>query len=329
MNAIAETRHPVAAPHATHKLKLLIRREYWENKGGFVWAPAIVGIIATIFVLIGEVIVTVLRYTHAGKMTDDIDSAQASQVLGGIADATLLGGIGLAMAVVSFVVFFYTLGSLYDDRRDRSILFWKSMPISDTEMVLSKLAWSVLLAPLAAMAVGLITGLVFWLLVGLAAVVNGVPGTSGLLVHSHPFRIVGGILLALPAQMLWSLPTVGWLMLCSAWSRRLPFLVSVSPILAGALLSFLDLFPGIDTPHKAIWYTIYRGLVSAVPGSWIPTIDMTVGDLDGPHKIPGLIVQAISEHWQIYTHADIWIGAVIGVAMIFGAIRLRRWREEG
>lgn len=329
MNAVAETRvhAPVAAPHATHKLKLLIRREFWENKGGFLWAPAIVGGIATVFALIAAIAGTVLGRRHV-QFGEGEDITEVAKVTGAIGDGALLGGIGLAMAVLAFVVFFYTLGSLYDDRRDRSILFWKSMPISDTQIVLSKAAWALLLAPLVALAIGVATGIAFWVIAGLTTTVNGMPGAGGIFVNSHPFRIIANILISLPVQILWSLPAVGWLMLCSAWSRRVPFLwATMGPILFCTMISFMGIFPQVDIPHDKLWYTVvYRGLLSVVPGSWIPTISDTV-NLHGPENLPQFLGTGWS--WQVLAHADVWIGAVAGLAMIYGAIRLRRWREEG
>jgi ABC-2 type transport system permease protein len=332
MNTTAETHMhaPVAAPHSTHKLKLLIRREFWENKGGFVWAPVITGGIATVFATLAAVAGTVIGHKHGMHINADSDLSDAARVAGAVGDGALLAGIGLAMAVLAFVVFFYSLGSLYDDRRDRSILFWKSMPVSDTQMVLSKAAWALLLAPLFALGVGIATGLVFWVLTLLTSTVNGLGGAGGgILVHSHPFRIIGSILFALPVQMLWSLPAVGWLMLCSAWSRRVPFLwATMVPILLCTMISFMGIFPQVEIPHDKLWYTVvYRGLLSVVPGSWIPTLNVNVDNFHGPENLPDVLHLGTS--WQVLTHADVWIGAILGVAMIYGAIRLRRWREEG
>ena len=199
-----------------------------------------------------------------------------------------MGGIGLAMVVLAFVVFFYSLGSLYDDRRDRSILFWKSMPVSDTADGAVEGGLGAGAAPLVALGIGLAIGLVVWVIAVLTTTVNGLPGASGILVHSHPFRIIGNVLLALPVQMLWSLPAVGWLMLCSAWSRRVPFLWAVMvPILACAMISFMDIFPGVEIPHDKLWYTVvYRGLLSVVPGSWIPTIADELARVQGPRGPP-------------------------------------------
>ena len=329
MNAIADTRHSVAAPHATHKLKLLLRREYWEHKGGFLWAPLLAGGIASLFATIAAVAGTIIGQKHGVHFGQDAP-AEAARVAGAVGDGALMAGIGLSMAVLAFVVFFYSLGSLYDDRRDRSILFWKSMPVSDAQMVLSKAAWALVLAPLIALAIGIVTGLFFWLIAVLTTSINGLPGSMGILTNSHPFRVVGNILAALPVQMLWSLPAVGWLMLCSAWSRRVPFLwATMLPILTCAMISFTGIFPGVEIPHDKLWYTVvFRGLLSVVPGSWIPTVEFDgLSHAQDASDVVHAMSPAVS--WQVLGHADVWVGAVIGAAMIYAAIRLRRWREEG
>ena len=125
-------------------MKWLVKREFWENKGGFFWAPIIVGCIATLFAIVAATVGAIVGRNHAMDMHNDNDPVETARVLGAIGDFALSGGIGLTLAVLAFVVFFYALGSLYDDRRDRSILFWKSMPISDEQMVLSKAAWALM-----------------------------------------------------------------------------------------------------------------------------------------------------------------------------------------
>ena len=57
--------------------------------------------------------------------------------------------------MLGFVVFFYCLGSLYDERKDRSVLFWKSLPVSDRDTVLSKALSALVVAPTLAIAVGI------------------------------------------------------------------------------------------------------------------------------------------------------------------------------
>ena len=334
MNALtASTASPA---HGTARFKWLLQREYWENRGGFFWAPLITGAIIVGLNLILAVIGSIAARRSMGSsgfvFDDDTDAHQIGQALGAMGDGMLLGGVIVACVVLAFVVFFYALGSLYDDRRDRSVLFWKSLPVSDTHMVLSKLAWALVLAPLLAIGIGILIGVAMWLISALTITVNGLPAGGAMFTHSHPLRVIGGVISSLPVYMMWSLPAVGWLMFCSAWARSKPFLWAVLvPVLACVIVSMTDILPGLDIRHDLVWYTVvYRGLLSVVPGAWFPTLE---GGAANPHteiNTPDELANAIdlTRSWHAFATADLWIGAAIGVALIVGAIHLRRWRES-
>ena len=335
MNAITTSPAKAPVPHATAKFKWLLRREYWENRGGFFWGPVIAGAIIVGLNLILAVIGSIAARRSMGSsgfVFDNADTHEVGQALGAMGDGMLVGGVIVACIVLAFVVFFYALGCLYDDRRDRSILFWKSLPVSDSQMVLSKLAWALVLAPVLAVAIGLLIGLALWLISALTITVNGVPAAHAVFTQSHPLRIIGGVLACLPVYMAWALPTIGWLMFCSAAARSKPFLWAVLvPVLACVVISMTTILPGVDIAHDRVWYTLaYRGLLSAVPGAWFPTISGVVdtsGAINTPDDLAGAINLARS--WQAFASADLWIGAVVGIALIAAAIRLRRWRDEG
>ena len=334
MNAIPASPAKAPVPHATAKFKWLLRREYWENRGGFFWGPVIAGAIIVGLNLILAVIGSIAARRSMGSsgfVFDHADTHEVGQALGAMGDGMLVGGVIVACIVLAFVVFFYALGCLYDDRRDRSILFWKSLPVSDGQMVLSKLAWALVLAPVLAVAIGLLIGLALWLISALTITVNGVPAAHAVFTQSHPLRIIGGVLACLPVYMAWALPTIGWLMFCSAAARSKPFLWAVLvPVLACVVISMTTILPGVAIAHDRVWYTLaYRGLFSAVPGAWFPTISGVVdtsGTINTPDDLAGAINLARS--WQAFASADLWIGAVVGIALIAAAIRLRRWRDE-
>ena len=325
MNAVT------SSSKSTGTFKWLLKREFWENRGGFLWAPVITGGIFTFLYLLLAVIGSISG--REALQTDGIleTPEKVQQAIGLFGDLTLLTGISLAAVVLAFVVFFYSLGALYDDRRDRSILFWKSLPLSDTQMVLSKAAWALLLAPVLALAVGVVIGVAMWVISALTLTVNGLPAASSLFTHSHPFRIIGGVLASLPVYIIWALPTVGWLMFCSAWARSKPFLWAVLlPVLACVIVSMTDILPGIKIPHDVLWYTIaYRGLLSVVPGTWYAAVDQSdifsSNGVDSLEELAGAL--NLTSSWHAFASADIWIGAAIGIALIFAAIRLRRYRD--
>ena len=335
MNAITTSPAKAPVPHATARFKWLLRREYWENRGGFFWGPVIAGAIIVGLNLILAVIGSIAARRSMGSsgfVFDNADTHEVGQALGAMGDGMLVGGVIVACIVLAFVVFFYALGCLYDDRRDRSILFWKSLPVSDSQMVLSKLAWALVLAPVLAVAIGLLIGLALWLISALTITVNGVPAAHAVFTQSHPLRIIGGVLACLPVYMAWALPTIGWLMFCSAAARSKPFLWAVLvPVLACVVISMMTILPGVDIAHDKVWYTVvYRGLLSVIPGGWYPVVGGVAGEsahIGTPDDLAGAI--DLTRSWHVFATADLWIGAVVGVAFIAAAIRLRRWRDEG
>jgi ABC-2 type transport system permease protein len=165
MNAAIQPRASAAVPHATHRLRLLLRREFWEHKGGFFWAPAVAGGIFVLLSLMGIIVGLVAARkipdgatinTDSGSfqvngmnlamLTDNV-SAEDLREIGNAIDVSLFMAASWPLIVLAFVVFFYCLGSLYDERKDRSVLFWKSLPVSDAETVLSKVLSATLCWP--------------------------------------------------------------------------------------------------------------------------------------------------------------------------------------
>ena len=322
--------------HKTNTFKWLLKREFWENRGGFLWAPLITGAIVSFLTAVMAVIGLVQVKRHGEGMQFNIggDMAEHARQIGGIGDTALLIGISLTTLVLAFVVFFYALGCLYDDRRDRSVLFWKSLPASDLQIVLSKATWALLLAPIVSIVAGILIGVVLWIIAGASLAAAGVPGASAVFTHAHPIKVVGNQLTMVPAYLLWALPAVGWLMLCSAWARSKPFLWAVLlPILACVMVSMAGVLPGMHIDYGKVWYTlVYRGLLSVVPTAWLPASSAfkanmnNVGnsDIQGPADLMHLMnVSSL----DVLASPDLWIGAVIGAAFIALAIYLRRWGE--
>ena len=159
--------------HPTRKFPLLLRREFWEHKGGFLWAPLVAGGIFVLLSLMGFGVGEMAARRATGNfdvgdrqvqingidldaITSQMDPGQM-QHLGQGVDLSLLMASAWPLIALAFVVFFYCLGALYDDRKDRSVLFWKSLPLSDTQTVLSKAASALLVAPVIATLAALAT----------------------------------------------------------------------------------------------------------------------------------------------------------------------------
>src|SRR5690606_30056080 len=173
MNAVDTSTVPAPAggthsSHPTSRFRLLLRREYWEHKGGFLWAPLIAGGISLALAVMAAIVGVVMLNRAAaagdiqingvdlGMLTREMSPSDAEQLALGL-DWSLIMSSAWPFIVLTFVVFFYCLGALYDDRKDRSVLFWKSLPISDAQTVLSKVASAVVVAPVLAVLTAVVT----------------------------------------------------------------------------------------------------------------------------------------------------------------------------
>lgn len=212
----------------------------------------------------------------------------------------------LFMLVLLVVTINYLLGSLYNDRKDKSILFWKSLPVSEWQEVLSKLAVAIVAAPLVFLAVSIVTQ-VFQVLLAMVLVwrMDGAPAELVLdRVEFVPLFInqMGAMLV----WVLWTLPVYAWFMLASAAAKRSPFLLAVSiPI-------------GIVIAERVLFGTTW--FLQAV-GNHLPHI---AEDSDA-HSL-GLY--RVGPVWSALDYVGMVLGAIVATAFLAGAAWLRRHRFE-
>lgn len=314
----------------------LVRREYWESRKGFLWAPFWTGaanlILIVLALLAGEV--TANRFGSHVSIGISLDrllqSASANDLaqIGQGMDAALLAFAFIISVVLTFVVFFYLLGALYDDRRDRSVLFWKSLPISDTATVLSKVVSAILVAPLIAIVVILAAFLGAMVIASLWLLIHGANPLILLWSHGEPFGVWLRLLATIPINAIWALPTVGWLLFWSAAARGKPFLWALLiPVVFGVLNGWVGLLglPHIDA--ATYWGQIAgRLLLSVIPVSWLrPTAQDFSAHIHGASDLAQI-------SYPVMGHAllmpQMWIGAAVGIILIAAAIWFRRWRDD-
>ncbi len=326
--------------------KWLLKREFWEHRGGFFWAPVVAGIIflvlSSMAIVAGE---SVRRNVDDGgehmtmngvelsKLTETLSPKEQMELAGGLDLGTLMAG-SWPFLVLAFVVFFYCLGALYDDRKDRSILFWKSLPISDARTVGSKLASALVVAPLIATAAAIVTSIGFLVLLSVYAAYHGGNPLHLIWGPASPLTVAFHLVAALPVYAVWALPTVGWLLLVSAWAKGKPFLWALLvPVFAGVLVTWFDVMEMVGLKAEWFWqHVVARVLLGTVPGMdlvFLAANDPAMQNFnpDGPADI--MQIFSAQHAWTAFTHAEMWVGAAAGVAMIFGAIWFRKVRDEG
>ena len=289
---------PAEIPEA-RRLYWALRRELWENRSVYI-APAA---IAALF-LFGFLISTI----HLpGKMRAALalDPARQHEL---IAQPYLLAA-GLMMLTTFVVGVFYCHDALYGERRDRSILFWKSLPVSDLTTVLSKAITPVVILPLVTFAITVAIQLIM-LLVSTAVLLGSDLSVTTLWAHASLFQTWLILLYhLLTVHGLWYAPIYGWLLLVSAWARRAPFLWAVLPLLAIGAVEKI----AFDTSHFGTM------LANRMLGGGAGADDFMTGYLSMDplmHFSPGEFLKS----------PGLWTGLAVAAAFLAAAVRLRRYR---
>jgi ABC-2 type transport system permease protein len=272
-----------------------IRRELWENRSIYI-APLAV---AAMF-LFGFVINMVTLRHRIGASS--IDPTQEHDLLATRYElaAALIMGTALIVGI------FYTLDALYGERRDRSILFWKSLPVSDITTVLSKLAIPIVILPLLSFAITVATQFIMLLLSSAILAGSGV-NIAALWREASFFQVSFGLLYhLLTVHGLWYVPLYGWLLLVSAWAPRAPFIWAFLPpfVICGL--------------EKIAFNTSYclTMLLYRLTGP---------GDAMAPHIAPNdFMAMLIPDHF--FSTPGLWTGLAVCAIFLFAAVRLRRYR---
>jgi ABC-2 type transport system permease protein len=209
---------PQGAALAARSMYWSIRREIWENRSIYI-AP----LAAAAVFLFGFVINMASMRRHLGASLLDAAQPRDLLVMRYELSASLIMGTALIVGV------FYSLDALYGERRDRSILFWKSLPVSDLTTVLSKLAIPIVILPLLSFAITLVTQFLMLAMGSVILLGSGV-NIAALWTEVSFFRVSFALLYhLLTVHGLYYAPIYGWLLMVSAWAPRAPFLWAFLP----------------------------------------------------------------------------------------------------
>jgi len=283
----------------------LIRREFWENRA--IWMiPAMLGAALILAALFGRVDVEIV--------SSDRHRVNAEMVL---------IGFGVVFyAVMSLYSTWYLLDCLYADRRDRSVLFWKSLPISDTTTVLSKLFIALIAIPLVCFAAVDLASVLVAFIVSLR--------TRGFLDSAlwQPEMWLALQVLwlyVIVSAAVWYLPLTCWLLVVSAWAKRAVMLWSILPPLAAILAErlFLGTHAVSDLLHNRMSGYFAVAFHAA---SQISLGTTSAGSPDTMVAPSG--IWALLDPLGFFSSPSTWAGVLVGATLVFGAIQLRMRRTE-
>ena len=293
-----------------------IKREMWEHKNTLVRNTSIITLLIFICILIelglqafgtnftngaGEFLFNQNNISIDLNFTE----VESDREFFKPSESHLLVGYFLLYAYITFAIINYLASALLNDRKDRSILFWKSLPITETQNVLTKLFVATFIIP-AFFCVAAVAITVFYHVMSFFYLMLFSDESVLYLWHiDTPFTTLLKIITLTYIQTLWCIPVCAWLLLASAYSKRSPLLVAVIPII---ILSILETVFSNTSLLSSLWFKNISNIL--YPITELNTI--SIG-----HEIASLIM-----------NADMYIGIVCSAVFITGAVWLRNHRYE-
>lgn len=319
MNAATETSEsfaaPATAPRPVRPFYWSVRRELWENRS-LIIAPLVAGGIV--------LLALILRSMH---LSGDLEFFMAlPEDRQGPIVSLALTGIAFAISLVmNITVFFYALDALQGERKDKSVLFWKSMPVSDTTTVLSKVFTALVVSGAVVVVVTLVTQIAVLLLATVILMIGGA-SSGAIWGNLQLIQVTISNIYAQIAMALWYAPWVAWLLLVSAWAKRVTILWAVFVPIGVAVFERVAI--GTHYVRDMLAYRLQDGLKTAFTPAGERTAEVIIGgkgQVDGNIAIPGSLdsldpVGFLSNPW-------LWVGLVVAAGLIAAAIWMRRYRE--
>jgi ABC-2 type transport system permease protein len=292
---------PVVASE-TRPLYWSIRRELWENRSIYIALLIAAGVY-----LIGYSISLfwVPRGMHG--MGADESTPLIVQLAMPYAHAQMI------LALTAFLVgIFYSLDALHGERRDRSILFWKSLPVSDFTTVLAKASVPLVILPVLVFVIAVLLQIVMRLESGAVLLVTGASTANPWAPPLIEMQLV--FLYSLIVMVLWHAPLYMWMLLVSGWPRRATFLWAVFPPLALAALEYIAF-------HTTYLATMLHSRLLGFDALAFDLVDKNGVPID-PHFIP--LTQLAPG--RFLSSPGLWLGLLFAALCVAGAVRLRRYQ---
>lgn len=283
-----------------NKFVTLVMRELWEHNN--LWRVPLILVVLTVLANLG--------FSGAASWLGLAPPEVSSQVVG-----TTLGSLGsIVFLVFSFLVLFYLVDCLYAERKDKSILFWRSLPISDTQAVLAKLFVAVVVIPI-----------IIWLTIIVAQVFTLVIQSMTSDDGTRLFSLIDlgvywrNLLFILVLTALWTSPLLTWFLFCSSWSKRTPFIAALTiPIVVTLLDKIFSVglgLGGLIADRAPFGYSFGGGEKSFLVG-------LQAIAASHAHSL------AFADFFVFFQQLGLWAGLVAAGGFTALTIWTRRWRDD-
>ena len=305
-----------------HQLAL-VQREIWEHRS--IWiTPAAVAFVLTFLAIAMVIMAAAFGEAFNPEIEKIADATVPDSIRRAALAGVLVGNTFAFLIAMWFLMIFYCLDSLYAERKDKSILFWRSLPITDAETVVSKLLTAIIAIPLFTMAAVIVSHLLSLIIMSVWLATAG----------ANPFRFIwsvvplfdtwAAILIILLAVPIWLSPLLGWFLFISAWAKRGPLLRAVLPI---AILPILE-------------YIVFKSwnlgvaILDRLRFETMPIFDVSQFlsrfDEEDFHQMlgEGVSLTSLLSPMRFLTSVEVWAGLIVCGLFITAAIYMRRYRDE-
>ena len=296
----------------------LVRRELWEHRAIYI-TPLVIALVMSLMSLTGQVTISAF-----GQEVDlaIIGASSAGEIERQAAITAFLMIFTSIFALGAWILMiFYSLDALYAERRDKSILFWRSLPVTDSETVISKLLTAVLVIPMIAFAFVVVTHLLNLILWSIWLSIQG--GDAGHLLWSAAplFDNWAATLIIAVAMPLWLSPLIGWFLFVSAFTKRSPLLIAFLPMFVVPMLEKMV------SPTSLFWDAIFA---RSVRPPLFKGIDVSrIFDQDNfqiAADTESLLAKI--DLARFLSSPSMWLGLVVCGLFTTAAIYIRRYRDE-
>lgn len=298
-----------------HVFKQLLIKESWENKQFFFWLPII------FFAVFLAFFIFTCIYFAPVDLYRNLITVFNERLVNDLSYELMITASFSAMLSLMYV-----MGGLHSDRLDRSILFWKSLPVPDWLTVLSKLFYPLLYGPVSVILVCLLLFFVKSTAFLILTQQLSPAQIASVLFNPKIWQDFTRIFVMLPLYILFALPSVSWMLMMSALckSRVFPWAVGV-PFLFEFVVLISDAVEKLGWNTFEFTYQIFvRGICSLIPGSWYFAANVTRKNT----TVPGFTLENTYQQALIeYVSPGLWIGVLCSFVMIAIAIRQRRYAD--
>ncbi|NIV17587.1 MAG: hypothetical protein GWN47_04075 [Woeseiaceae bacterium] len=299
----------------------LVQREVWEHRS--IWlTPVVVAGVMSLMMLAGYVFATafdkVIDMGIVGAQNLTTEEQRRAALTG-----ALMGPTSVFFFASAILTIFYCLDALYTERKNKSILFWRSMPVTDAETVISKLLTAVVAIPVITFVVLMAAHLVNLILISIFISIEG--GSPGFMIwKSAPalmFDVGAAMLLLVLMLPIWFSPFIGWFLFVSAWTKRSPLLTGFLPLIV------LPTLETIILPTHLLWDAIltrFRGwpmITDIDPETFFDEDKLARMEFDF-----GLL--DFIDVGRFLASPAMWAGLVVCGLFVTAAIYVRRYRDE-